>query len=313
MLERFLVLITLIFAAYEAKFPNDPIYYKGAIRQDSLSYFKTLCENGQTLIIQILDSILAGTFTNTLRSLGGNLVFKFGKKGGQLKSLFNLALKSFDSGSVVCLLKPKDLKVKMVEFVDTCRGDGEYSCCNDYGNCGIDRTGREKMMNIRDAYYVDTDRYTAGWTSMGGDIEDLTLLKENLLIFQVRRTMGTLVYNLIENKPLLPCFTKFALRVNGEVLMEPHHTCDARKLDITEYTTVCLNGVCGNSLIDTFLYRFWSNPQEDAGNGRALSRSRRQMLRTVMFSAYKSSEVLELLPDLEPELWMLVFTFIKHE
>ena len=34
---------------------------------------------------------------------------------------------------------------------------------------------------------------------------------------------------------------------------------------------------------------------------------------TTMLSAYKSSEVLELLPDLEPELWEHIFTFVKHD
>ena len=33
---------------------------------------------------------------------------------------------------------------------------------------------------------------------------------------------------------------------------------------------------------------------------------------TTMLSAYKSSDVLELLPDLEPELWELIFTFVEH-
>jgi len=60
------------------------------------------------------------------------------------------------------------------------------------------------------------------------------------------------------------------------------------------------------------LQLWWSDPDIDVGNGRVLSRSRKQMVWTVMHSAYKSSEVLELLPVLEPELWMLVFTFVKH-
>ena len=34
---------------------------------------------------------------------------------------------------------------------------------------------------------------------------------------------------------------------------------------------------------------------------------------TVMLSAYKSSEVLDVLPDLEPELWEHIFTFLKHD
>jgi len=315
----FVVLIALIFEAYEEKFPNDPndpndpISHKDAIEAGAVSYLKKLNENEQTLIIQIMKAILAGTFTDTLIPIGGNLVIKLKDGlGGQLKRLFYLALQSFDSRSVVCLLKPKDLKVLMVEFVDTCRRDGEYSCCNDYGYCGIDRTGKKKMMMINDAHYLDTAPYTAGWKSMGGNIEDLTLLKGNLLIFQVRRTMGTLVYNLIEKKALLPCFTKFGLKVNGENLIIPHHTCVADKLDITEYITVCLNDVYGDSLIDTLRYRFWSDPEEDAGKKRALSRSRKQMVWTVMLSAYKSSEVLELLPDLEPELLMLIISFVKH-
>jgi len=61
------------------------------------------------------------------------------------------------------------------------------------------------------------------------------------------------------------------------------------------------------------LQLWWSDPDIDVGNRRVLSRSRKQMVWTVMHSAYKSSEVLELLPVLEPELWMLVFTFVKNE
>lgn len=311
--KRFLVLITLIIEAYEAKFSNDPIFYKGRIKEGALSYFETLCENGQTLIIQILDSILAGTFTNTLRSLGGNLVFKFGKKGGQLKSLFNLALKSFDSGSVVCFLKPKDLKVKMVEYGNTCHDCLNSNCYSDIFCGGIKPLGNTKMMSITDASSAKTKPFEAGWSPVR-DIDDLPRFTGCLLIFQNKIGMGLVVSRLLSKELFLPaCFTSLKLTVDGKVLIEPDYTCGTRKLVITEYTTVCFKGVCGDSLIDTFLYRFWSDPQKDAGPGRVLSRSRQQMVWTVMHSAYKSSKVLELLPVLKPKLWMLVFTFVKNE
>jgi len=33
----------------------------------------------------------------------------------------------------------------------------------------------------------------------------------------------------------------------------------------------------------------------------------------MMASVYRASEVLEVLPDLEPELWEHIFTFLKHD
>ena len=45
---------------------------------------------------------------------------------------------------------------------------------------------------------------------------------------------------------------------------------------------------------------------------RVVCTSRTATIWTVMLSAYKSSEVLDVLPDLEPELWEHIFTFLKH-
>ena len=47
-------------------------------------------------------------------------------------------------------------------------------------------------------------------------------------------------------------------------------------------------------------------------DARVVCQPRVATIWTTMLSAYKSSEVLDLLPDLEPELWELIFTFIKH-
>jgi len=46
---------------------------------------------------------------------------------------------------------------------------------------------------------------------------------------------------------------------------------------------------------------------------RVVCTSRTTTIWTVMLSAYKSSEVLDVLPDLEPELWEHIFTFLKHD
>jgi len=51
----------------------------------------------------------------------------------------------------------------------------------------------------------------------------------------------------------------------------------------------------------------------DDGDDRVVCKSRVTTIWTTMLSAYKSSEVLDLLPDLEPELWEHIFTFLKHD
>ena len=314
MFEIFLVLIAKIFEAYKAKFPNDPISYKEAIEEGALSYFKKLNKNGQTLIIQILDSILAGTFTNTLRSLGGNLVIKLeDKEVGQFKRVFYLALKCFDYGSVVCLLKQNDIRTPMIKHINTCHDCLNSNCYSDIFCSGVNRSGKTIVRSITNVPSEKTNPFEAEWRPVR-DIEDLHRFTGCFLIFQNKIGMGLVVSRLLSKELFLPaCFTSFKLTVDGKVLIKPDITCRRSKLVITEYTTFCLNGVYRNSLIDTLRYRFWSDPEDDAREGRVLSRSRKQMLWTVMHSAYKSSEVLELLPVLEPKLWKLVFTFVKHE
>lgn len=54
------------------------------------------------------------------------------------------------------------------------------------------------------------------------------------------------------------------------------------------------------------LWLHWSDPEVDAAEGRELCQSRQQMVWTVLHVA----ERLEILPS---EMWMLIFTFIKHE
>ena len=51
---------------------------------------------------------------------------------------------------------------------------------------------------------------------------------------------------------------------------------------------------------------WWSDPEVDAGEHRVLCRPRRQMVWMVMHVA----ERFEILPS---EMWMLIFTFVKHE
>ena len=53
------------------------------------------------------------------------------------------------------------------------------------------------------------------------------------------------------------------------------------------------------------LWFHWSDPEEDAADGRVLCRFRQQMVWTVMHVA----ERLEILPS---EMWMLIVTFVKH-
>jgi hypothetical protein len=50
----------------------------------------------------------------------------------------------------------------------------------------------------------------------------------------------------------------------------------------------------------------WSDPETDAAEKRVLKNSRKLMVWTVMYVAVR----LEILPD---ELWLLIFTFVKHE
>ena len=54
------------------------------------------------------------------------------------------------------------------------------------------------------------------------------------------------------------------------------------------------------------LWMHWSDPEMDAAEKRVLCRSRQQMVWTVMHVA----ERLEILPS---EMWMLIFTFVKHD
>ena len=51
---------------------------------------------------------------------------------------------------------------------------------------------------------------------------------------------------------------------------------------------------------------WWSDPEVDAGEHRVLCRSRQQMVWTVMHVAAR----LDIMPS---EMWMLIFTFVKHE
>ena len=53
------------------------------------------------------------------------------------------------------------------------------------------------------------------------------------------------------------------------------------------------------------LWLYWSDPEVDAGEHRVLCKSRQQMVWTVMHVA----ERLEILPS---EMWLLIFTFVKH-
>jgi len=54
------------------------------------------------------------------------------------------------------------------------------------------------------------------------------------------------------------------------------------------------------------LWMHWSDPEMDAADKRVLCRSRQKMVWTVMHVA----ERLEIMPS---EMWLLIFTFVKHE
>ncbi len=63
------------------------------------------------------------------------------------------------------------------------------------------------------------------------------------------------------------------------------------------------------------LWYWWSDPQDDACQGRVLSKSRQQMVWTVMHVALRlettstSPYFADVLPS---EMWMLILTFVKH-
>ena len=59
------------------------------------------------------------------------------------------------------------------------------------------------------------------------------------------------------------------------------------------------------------LWQWWSSPDVDAVDGRLVSRSRQCSIWTVLHAACRAAEE-ESLPELEPELWLLVFTFVRH-
>jgi len=64
------------------------------------------------------------------------------------------------------------------------------------------------------------------------------------------------------------------------------------------------------------LWMWWLPPSSfSAGSDdtRTSCKSRTFTIWYTMLSAYKSSEVMEILPDLEPELWELIFTFLRHD
>ena len=58
---------------------------------------------------------------------------------------------------------------------------------------------------------------------------------------------------------------------------------------------------------------WWSDPQQDAGEGRVLSTSRQQMVWTVMHVALRLETDQPDADVLPPEMWMLIMTFVKHE
>lgn len=64
------------------------------------------------------------------------------------------------------------------------------------------------------------------------------------------------------------------------------------------------------------LWLWWLPPTSFAagsGDTRTVCTSRTGTIWNTMASAYRASEVLEVLPDLEPELWELIFTFLRHD
>ena len=65
------------------------------------------------------------------------------------------------------------------------------------------------------------------------------------------------------------------------------------------------------------LYLWWSPPQLGGGSAAAYNenlaaRSRRTMIWTVMLSGFRTAETTEVLSYLPPEIWNLVFGFVKH-
>ena len=67
------------------------------------------------------------------------------------------------------------------------------------------------------------------------------------------------------------------------------------------------------------LWLWWLPPaelelrNEDDGYDRVVCNSRQTTIWFTMLSAYKASEVLATLPDLEPELWLCIFGFVTHD
>ena len=64
------------------------------------------------------------------------------------------------------------------------------------------------------------------------------------------------------------------------------------------------------------LWLWWLPPTSFAAGSddtRTVCTSRTVTIWNTMASAYRASEVLEVLPDLEPELWELIFTFLRHD
>ena len=59
------------------------------------------------------------------------------------------------------------------------------------------------------------------------------------------------------------------------------------------------------------LWQWWSSPDVDVADNRAISNPRLAALWTVLHAACRAAEE-EALPELEPELWLLIFTFIKR-
>ena len=83
-----------------------------------------------------------------------------------------------------------------------------------------------------------------------------------------------------------------------------------------------LTAIVSTTWVGVQLWRWWLPPSafrvRGGGGGggdddRVVCTSRTTTIWAVMLSAYKSSEVLDVLPDLEPELWEHIFTFLKHE
>ena len=65
------------------------------------------------------------------------------------------------------------------------------------------------------------------------------------------------------------------------------------------------------------LYLWWSPPQlggrtDAAYNENPASHSRRIMIWTVMMCGFRTAETIEVLSYIPPEIWNLVFGFVKH-